>query len=106
MAVRRPPWMTSSSPGQLRGSAGGCQTFLFITRYGSAQLSPSPEVLPPAAGAKHLSTTPPPEGVQSWIQGEIAWNRMSSHPIRGTPSRDGKVPPLLSTPWDGRLSYS
>src|ERR1019366_7712515 len=105
MAARRPPWMTSSSPGQLRRSAGGCQTFLFITMYGSAQ-SHSHEILHLAAGENHLPTTSSPEGVQSWIQGEIAWNRMSSHPIRGTPSRDGKVPPLLSTPWDGRLSYS
>src|ERR1035441_4587764 len=106
MAGRGPPWMTSSYPGPFWGLAGGSQTFLFITRYGSAQLSQSHEILPLAAGENHLSTTSPPEGVQSWIQGEIAWNRMSSHPIRGTPSRDGKVPPLLSTPWDGRLSYS
>src|ERR1035437_2817708 len=67
--------------------------------------SRSHEILHLASGESRPATSPA-EGVQSWIQGEIAWNRMSSHPIRGTPSRDGKVPPLLSTPWDGRLSYS
>jgi hypothetical protein len=48
----------------------------------------------------------PAQGVQSRIQGEVARNRMSSHPIRDSLCRDGKVFSLLSTPWDGRLSYS
>ena len=44
------------------------------------------------------------EGVQSWIQGEIARDRMSSHPIQGWFVSGRRVLPLLSTPWDGRLS--